>query len=97
MKYFSVLLTKVIQYEVVLVADNEIVAEAKATCGPLEKVKDKEGVYSVEETDASQAGFNVSIHEIDRRLFNVKTHDPSEICHSCGEPLNSYDGCFYCT
>jgi len=86
----------VVQYEVVLMADDEIEAEAKATCGGLEQVENKENVYSVKETDASQANFTVSVKEIDLRTFNAKTHDPSELCSSCGEPFDSDGRCFYC-
>jgi hypothetical protein len=76
MRYFSVILTKVVQYEVVLTADNEIKAKAKATCGGLERVENKEGVYSVRETGASQVNFTASVSEIDYHVFNSKTHDP---------------------
>ena len=97
MRYFSVILTKVIQYEVVLTADDEIEAKAKATCGGLERVKNKEGVYSVKETAASQVNFTALVREIDYRMLNTKTHSPSRLCHSCGEPFDTRDGCFYCT
>ena len=97
MKYFSVLLTKVVQYEVMVVADDEATARAKAECGPLERVKNKDGVYSVKETSASMSNFDVSVNQIDERLFNTKVYDPSEICQHCGTPFVWYDGCFYCT
>lgn len=78
MRYFSVLLTKVIQYEVVLMADDEIEAEAKATCGGLERVENKESVYSVKETDASQVNFTASVREIDYRMFDAKLNGKRE-------------------
>lgn len=96
MRYFSVILTKVIQYEVLLTADDEIQAEAKAICGGLERVEKKESVYSVRETGASQANFMATVNEIDYRVFNAKMRDPSGLCCSCGKPFDSDGGCFYC-
>ena len=94
MKYYSVLITKIVQHEVLLVANDEFEAKAKAVCDPFDKVKNKEGVYSVKESDVST---DVQVEEIDQRLFNTKVYDPSEICQTCGEPFWSYDGCVICT
>jgi hypothetical protein len=92
-----VILTKTVQYEVLLIADDEFQAKARATCGPFEKIIDKEGVYSVKATDQSMTNFNVQITELDVKRFNSKIYSPSEICQVCGEPFWTRDGCEVCT
>lgn len=97
MKYFSVILTRVIQHEVLVVADDEHAARAKAECGPIDKVEYKEGVYAVRETEETSTNPTVCVNELNEKEFNTKVYDPDQCCQYCGEPFVSYDGCFYCT